>query len=85
MVSPKFIEIDGKQHLWRDILQIRRDQLIAITTTKQFALFELRDDSRPALERRAADRFLQPSLLNLLDDIPPSTKLTRESEESHET
>jgi len=33
----------------------------------QPALFELKDDSRPAIERTAAKRYLEPSLFSLLD------------------
>ena len=31
------------------------------------AMFELRDDSRPAIKRTAARRYLEPSLFTLLD------------------
>ena len=56
------IEIDGKRHLWRDILQMRREQRKALRQAQQPALFELRDDYRPAAERTAAGRYLEPSL-----------------------
>ena len=62
MSLPRFIDIDGKRYLWRDLLQLRRDQLAAIAKAEQPALFELRDDSRPAPERSAAGRYLQPGL-----------------------
>ena len=62
MPSPRFIDIDGKRHLWRDILELRRKQLEEHRRAPQPVLFELRDDSRPAKERRAADRYLEPSL-----------------------
>ena len=60
--SPRFIVIDGKRHLWRDILSLRREQLRALANAKQPALFELIDDWRPPAERTAAGRFLEPSL-----------------------
>ena len=41
MAPPKFIEIDGKRFVWRDLLQRRREQLMAATRTEQPALFEL--------------------------------------------
>ena len=31
MLLPKFIEIDGKRHAWRDLVQRRREQLLACT------------------------------------------------------
>ena len=41
MASPKFIKIDGKRFAWRDLLQRRREQLMASARTEQPALFEL--------------------------------------------
>lgn len=67
MKAPRFIEIDGKRHLWRDLVQLRRAQLAVAARPEQPALFELRDDCRPATERRAAGRYLQPSLWSLLE------------------
>ena len=58
----KFIWIDGKRHLWRDVLQLRREQKRAHANAKQPALFEMKDDRRPAAERTAAGRYLEPSL-----------------------
>jgi hypothetical protein len=58
----RYIEIDGKRYLWRDILQMRREQRKALRRAQQLALFELRDDYRPAAERTAARRYLEPSL-----------------------
>ena len=60
--SPRFIVIDGKRYVWRDILALRREQLRACANATQPALFELRDDSRPPAERTAAGRYLEPSL-----------------------
>jgi hypothetical protein len=60
----KYIEIDGKRHLWRDILQLRREQKKAHATAQQPALFELKDDRRPAAERTAAGRYREPSLFS---------------------
>jgi hypothetical protein len=67
MTQPAFIEIDGRRFVWRDIVQRRREQLKAAAKAVQPALFELRDDSRPACERTAAKRYLEPSLFSLLD------------------
>jgi hypothetical protein len=35
MASPKFVEIEGKRFLWRELLQRRRDQLMAVGKTEQ--------------------------------------------------
>ncbi|MDR3448308.1 MAG: hypothetical protein P4M15_00905 [Alphaproteobacteria bacterium] len=67
MSYPTFIEIDGKRVLWREIVQRRREQLKAAAKAAQPALFELKDDTRPACERAAARRYLEPSLSTLLD------------------
>jgi hypothetical protein len=64
----RFIDIDGKRYLWRDVLKTRREQLAAQTKAAQPALFALREDYRPELARTAAGRYLAPSLLSLLDE-----------------
>jgi len=64
MNAPRFIEIDGKRYLWRDVLQLRREQRKAHAGAQQPALFELREDCRPAAGRTAAGRYLQPSLFS---------------------
>ena len=66
MPASKFIVIDGKPHLWRDLLEKRREQLAAVAkATEQPTLFVLKLDARPLTERKAADRYLQPSLFSL--------------------
>ena len=67
MTQPTFIEIDGKRLVWRELVEKRREQLRAAAKATQPALFELRDDSRPACERTAARRYQEPSLFTLLD------------------
>ena len=66
MTSPRFILIDGKRHLWRDIVRLRREQLRAHANAKQPALFEPIDDFRPPAERTAAGRYLEPSLFECI-------------------
>jgi hypothetical protein len=66
MSAPPFIEIDGKRLLWRDLIRLRREQRRAAAAPEQPALFELREDRRPAGERTAAGRYLEPSLFTLL-------------------
>jgi hypothetical protein len=39
MPFPKFIEIDGKRHLWRDVLQRRCEQLLATKRSSDFITF----------------------------------------------
>jgi hypothetical protein len=58
----KYIEIDGRRYPWRDVLQLRREQKKALRQAQQPALFELKHDPRPAPERTAAGRYLEPSL-----------------------
>jgi hypothetical protein len=64
MSAPRFIDIDGKRYLWRDVLQMRREQLKARARTEQPVLFPLQDDCRPPAERTAAGRYLEPSLFS---------------------
>jgi len=65
MPAPKFIEIEGKRFVWRDLLQRRREQVAAAAKVEQLVLFEMKEDSRPASERTAAGRYSEPSLFNL--------------------
>jgi hypothetical protein len=62
MSQPKFIEIDGKRYIWRDLLQLRRERLKAFARAEQPPLFELRVDRRPEQQRTAAGRYREPSL-----------------------
>jgi hypothetical protein len=62
MTLPKFIDLDGKRYLWRDLMQLRREQRQAQARARQPPLFELRDDHRPVTERTAAGRYREPSL-----------------------
>jgi hypothetical protein len=65
MPLPRFIEIDGRRHLWRDLVALRRAQ--AQPRAEQPTLFELREDYRPPGERNAAERYLEPSLFGRLE------------------
>ena len=60
----RYIEIGGKRYLWRDILQLRRDQRKALRQWQQTTLFELKTDFRPAAERTAEGRYREPSLFS---------------------
>jgi hypothetical protein len=65
MPAPKFIDIDGKRFLWRELLQRRREQ-VAAARVEQPALFEMKEDCRPVPERTAAGRYSEPSPFSLL-------------------
>lgn len=64
MRHPEFITIDGKRHLWRDLLQRRREAKQAAANAVQPALFELLDDRRPPADRTASGRYQEPSLFS---------------------
>jgi hypothetical protein len=64
MSAPRFVKIDSKRHLWRDLLQLRRGQKKGIGQALQPTLFELKEDHRPFAERTAAGRYREPSLLS---------------------
>ena len=64
MSGPKFVEIDGQRYLWRDILQMRRQQRQEYAKAQQPPLFKLRDDRRPEQQRTATGRYLEPSLFD---------------------
>ncbi len=66
MPAPKFIDIDGKRVLCRELLQRRREQLAAAARLEQLSLFELKEDCRPMPERTAAGRYSEPTLFSLL-------------------
>ena len=62
MSRPRTIEIDGRVHLWADIVEARRQQLAAYRRAVQPALFELALDRRPETQRSAAGRYAEPLL-----------------------
>jgi len=66
-MSPRFIDIEGKRYLWREIVNLRCEQVKAAKTPEQAMLFEsLHQDRRGPGERSAAERYLAPSLLDSL-------------------
>jgi len=65
MALPRFIEIDGRRYLWRDLVALRRAQ--AMPAAQQPALFALREDHRAAGERDATERYREPSLFTVLE------------------
>ena len=64
MARLNFIEIDGKRYLWRELLQLRREQRMAQARAEQPTLFELKEDRRPVAERTAEGRYREPSLFS---------------------
>jgi hypothetical protein len=65
MTLPRFIEIDGRRYLWRDLVALRRAQ--AAPPAEQPTLFTLYEDCRPTGERTAAERYNEPSLFTLFE------------------
>jgi hypothetical protein len=62
---PRFIEIDGRRYLWRDLVALRHAQ--AQPLAEQPVLFPLYEDRRPPAERTAAGRYSEPTLFTLLE------------------
>ena len=67
--------LDGRAYSWRQLCELRRQQLEAQRKARgtQPALFELREDHRPASQRTASGRYAQPGLL----DWPANSAETR--------
>jgi hypothetical protein len=65
MSLPRFIDIDGRRYLWRDLVTLRQAQIQ--TRAEQPTLFELREDHRPPGERNAAERYCEPSLFTRME------------------
>ncbi len=67
MSRPDTIIIDGRAYRWRDIVELRKQQIAAWKAGRsdQPALFPLIEDARPKSQRRADGRFLEPSLFDL--------------------
>ena len=63
-MAPAFIIIEGKRHLWHEILKLRREQRKA-ARQPQPTLFEMKDDSRPASQRTAEGRYSEPMLFRV--------------------
>jgi hypothetical protein len=70
MAKPDILIIDGHAFSWQRLCELRRQQLEVWRAAQatQPALFELRDDCRPAAERTARGRYEEPTLLALLQE-----------------
>jgi hypothetical protein len=62
MARLQHIEIDCNRYLWRDLLQLRREQKKVHARAQQPTLFELKEDCCPRTDRTAAGRYSEPSL-----------------------
>jgi hypothetical protein len=69
MPKPDVIVIDGHGYSWQQLCDLRR-QAAPIARkpaqARQLALFELKNDCRPASARTAAGRYREPTLLDLI-------------------
>jgi hypothetical protein len=52
----KYLVLDNKRYLWRDLLKLRREQRKA-ARQQQPVLFELKDNERPKCQRTASSHF----------------------------
>jgi hypothetical protein len=68
MAKPDILIVDGHAFSWRRLAELRRQQLEVwqAEQARQLALFELKDDRRPASECTAAKRYREPSLFQSL-------------------
>jgi hypothetical protein len=68
MAKPDIILIGGHAYRWQEICELRRQQLEAWKAARfrQLALFELKEDCRPAAERSAAGRYAEPTLFAVM-------------------
>ncbi len=60
----RFVEIEGKRYLWREILKLRREQRNE-EQRAQLVLFELKEDRRPASQSSADGRYSEPTLFKI--------------------
>jgi hypothetical protein len=50
----RYVLLDGKRYLWRDILKVRREQVKQERLARQWTLFEMYEDARSVRQRSAA-------------------------------
>ena len=65
---PDTIMIGGHAYIWRALCEQRRAELAAWRAAQpaQPVLFEVKEDQRPAAERTAASRYLEPTFLSVM-------------------
>jgi hypothetical protein len=64
MAKPDTIIVDGHAFSWQRLIELRRQQLEdwKAEQARQLILFELKNDCRPAADRTAAGRHIEPNL-----------------------
>jgi len=67
VAKPDTLIIGGHGYSWQQLCELRRRQLEArrAAQSTQLALFELKEDCRPAAERTAAGRYEEPTFFDL--------------------
>lgn len=65
-MSTDVFMLGGRAYSWRQLCELRRQQLEVARKARgtQSALFELREDHRPANQRTASGRYAEPGLLD---------------------
>jgi len=68
VAKPDTLVVDGHGFSWQRLCELRRQQLETWRSAQaqQPALFELKDDCRPASERTASGRYEEPTFLDLI-------------------
>jgi len=86
MTKPRFIEIDGRHYLWRDILELRRARTSAHGATCQPALPQVWHDCAPATCGQPASAILKPRcwMNNAVTTAPPTPALNSIGQQSKE-
>ena len=66
MARPDTIIIGGTAYSWRQLCELRRQQLAALEAAqpRQLLLFAVKEDVRPKTQRTAAGRYAQPILFD---------------------
>ena len=61
----RFVEIDGKRYLWRELLKLRREQK-ELEPEKQLTLFELKTERSAGIAIIVTDgRYSEPTLFKI--------------------
>ncbi|MDP2619155.1 MAG: hypothetical protein Q8P46_03095 [Hyphomicrobiales bacterium] len=70
MRKPDILIVDGHAFSWKRLCELRKAQLEEwrAAQLRQLALFELKEDSRPKIERAASGRYAEPTMLEWLRD-----------------
>lgn len=68
MTRHDIIILEGHAYSWQQLCTLRRQQVEArrAAAGRQLALFELKEDCRPAAQRNAARRFEEPTFFDLI-------------------